>query len=76
MKIFEIQLQNAAGEIVYKSLVPEVHVQEKIDTLVAMNEISEISGIFIKDVGDISDRYIQRFVNEGSKQKEPAKKTS
>ncbi|MFK7822741.1 MAG: hypothetical protein AB8G05_01190 [Oligoflexales bacterium] len=61
MKIFEIQLKDPEGKTVYKSLVPEVHVQEKVGTLLRMNEITQVGAIFMKDVGDISDRYIQKF---------------
>ena len=73
MKIFEIQLLNAKSEIVYKSLVPECHVKEKIDTLVGMNKIADVGGILIKEMGDISDRYIQRYVHEPSRSSKLAK---
>ena len=66
MKIFEIQLKDPEGKTVYKSLVPEVHVQEKVDTLIRMNEVSKIGAIFMKDVGDISDRYIQKFLKKSA----------
>ncbi|NRA47211.1 MAG: hypothetical protein HRU09_19855 [Oligoflexales bacterium] len=51
MKIYEIQLKNPEGKTMYKSLVPEVHVQEKVDTLIRMNEIAEIGAILMRDVG-------------------------
>jgi hypothetical protein len=64
MKIFEIQLQLLDGKIAYKSIVPEVHVQEKIDTLLKMNKISQIASINIKEIGDISDRYINTYLDK------------
>lgn len=64
MKIFEIQLRDPEGKTLYKSIVPEVHVQEKVDTLIGMNEINTIGGIFIKEVGDISDRYIKKYIQK------------
>lgn len=67
MQIFEVILKNQTGTTVYKSLVPEVHVQEKVNTLMSMNRIDEVGGIFIKLVGDISDRYIQRYTSHSSK---------
>lgn len=71
MKIFEIQLKDRKGEVVYKSLVPEVHVQEKVDTLISMNKVGEIGAIHFIPMGDISDRYIQTFIHDfRSKKKE------
>ncbi len=75
MKIFEIQLQNPDGEIVYKSLVPEVHVQEKVDTLIAMNKISDVGGIIIKEMGDISDRYISIHLSDSNAPQRSKKKS-
>ena len=66
MKIFEVQLKDPEGRTLYKSLVPEVHVQEKVDTLIRMNEIKDIGAIFMRDVGDISDRYIQKFLKKSA----------
>mgnify|MGYP000051724101 CR=1 FL=1 len=66
MKIFEIQLQSPDGDVVYKSIVPEVHIQEKVDTLLRMNEISNVGAIIIKEMGDISDRYINKFIQNDS----------
>ena len=66
MKIFEVQLKTPEGSVVYTTLVPEVHVLEKITTLIRMNDISSIGGITISDRGDISDRYIQTYVHDHS----------
>lgn len=65
MKIFKVSLSNSEGKIVYESLVPECHVQEKVDRLLKMNAISDIGAVNFDEVGDISDRYIQRFLHEG-----------
>lgn len=69
MKIFEIQLTGPDGDLLYKTLVPEVHVQEKIDTLISMNKISNIGSIKIIDRGDISDRYIQTYIHKKASSK-------
>jgi hypothetical protein len=62
MKIFEVQLKGVNGEVVYTSIVPEVHVKEKVDTLLTMNGVSNIGALNFKEIGDISDRYIQTFL--------------
>jgi hypothetical protein len=63
MKIYEIQLEDPTGALLYKSLVPEIHVHEKIDKLVGMNKIENIGAIKILPMGDISDRYIQSYLH-------------
>ena len=70
MKIFEVILKNSKGETVYTSLVPEVHVKEKIDTLFGMNKIAEIGGVFMKEIGDISDRYINTYLHSKKNQED------
>ena len=62
MKIFEIQLKNTKGDVLYKSLVPEVHIKEKVDTILSMNKLSEIGAILFTEMGTISDRYIQNYL--------------
>ncbi|MDD9950476.1 MAG: hypothetical protein OXT67_02820 [Zetaproteobacteria bacterium] len=66
MKVYDVQLKNSQGELVYSSLVPEAHVTEKINTLLSMNEVGEIGAIMIQEKGDISDRYIQIYPKEGT----------
>ena len=64
MKIFEIQLKNIQGEVLYTSLVPEVHVKEKVETLLSMNKMGDIGEIQFKEMGTISDRYIQTYLKK------------
>jgi len=63
VKIFEIQLKDTEGSVLYKSLVPEVHIREKVDTLIAMNDAHLIGAILIKEIGDISERYIRKYLS-------------
>lgn len=70
MKIFEIQLKDPSGQVLYKTLVPEIHVMEKIMTLVSMNEIHKIGAITFAHQGDISDRYIQTFIHREKKKEQ------
>lgn len=64
MKIFEIKLLSKDEKTMYTSIVPEIHVRNKIDTLLEMNEMTDIKSIGIVEIGDISDRYIQGYVND------------
>ena len=66
MKIYEIQLVSPTGEILYRSIVPEVHVPEKISTLLKMNTMDKIGAIKFEVVGNISERYINKFIQQES----------
>lgn len=69
MKIYEVQLKGDDEQVLYKSLVPEVHILEKVATLLSMNQISKIGAINFKDMGDISDRYIQKYLRNEDPEK-------